>query len=465
MSSVYDVEHQFRINQLPEHVFLKITEELSVDDLLNLDTSRTLVDGTASRCRARELIELAFSNIKVFRMNNIKSTNYDYDHLAKTLLRCGKKLEQFSFMSTAGVRLTLDVLQGSATLMSKLAQQCPNICVFERCLWKYGQKFIVQYVDALEELNLVSKLEDIDLDEDWCLAESKAVVNKAPLLQVLSFSCDSNVVFTINEVITLLNRIIKIDVKNGIGDNEFKQQLLVLTKKCTKLETLSLGFSCDVIETVEDGSDLFGDVEYCREIVKRHAKLKYHLDIDMVGIRTVVSIFGTELVQKLDLFIVIINGVEPYMLEELKKFDKLKYMNIDTDDWTILEVVSDLKNFPELVDIKFNGRQLKNNDQLLIMFIENRGHLLSRLTTSLVKDHRQLVSTMVAYCSKLLKVRIVLDHTDETLTLKEVDVTRLKQLNCDRYIHLECMNKFYFEELISYKNNNCDKLLFSLIKA
>ena len=73
------------------------------------------------------VILLAFANLKVFKLNNIKSTNCDYDQLTKLLFRCGTELNQIKFMSSDGNYLTLNVIEHSPYFVRRLAEKCPTL--------------------------------------------------------------------------------------------------------------------------------------------------------------------------------------------------------------------------------------------------------------------------------------------------------------------------------------------------
>ena len=450
MSSIVSVREKFKMYKLADPVFLIITGQLSVGDILSLEASKILVNGTAGRRRARELIDLAFLDIKVFRFINIKSTLSDYKLLAETLLRCGKKLKQFEFMSSEGDRMTLHIIQRSPTLMRRLAKRCPNLTKFERRVCNAGSKYIIEYIKEIKKLGLVVKLTDLDLSggEPNAVQDSVSLIRVSPMLENLIIRNGCGLLEAIKKAIKPSNQIKKLYFEAQRREDYFVEQCLNLVNRCSELESVGFGL---IVGSLVNQKKIYKEITKCprfREI---------DLDISAEALDTAVSVFGTKLIKSLTLRCFRVSST---ILDQVTKLRNLQYLTLRTFD--ILQPFSDLNNFPKLVDIKIKGDDSTVDEHLLIQLLENRGRFVTTLTGPVIVEHRRFVSTLSANCTHLVRVGFSLVETrSKNSQLREQEVALLIGLNVKRYLRVACEGEDNYDKLLSYKkkiNSNYDRL-------
>ena len=109
---------------LPEHVFLKVTKYLSVQDLLNLEESFEKCDDKKS-----DLFDLSFKNLQIFKLYHVDY--WYYDDAIKNLLRCGSELNYFKIYAQHDYVIS-SIVKNCQDFMVRLANQCPNLFKFDR---------------------------------------------------------------------------------------------------------------------------------------------------------------------------------------------------------------------------------------------------------------------------------------------------------------------------------------------
>ena len=443
------------LSRLPEHVFIKVTKYLNVNKLLDLESSKILDDGSNS-------VELAFQNIDLFEFDIDATTQpIDSSQATNILYRCGPDLQRFKFVNSDGDdQPTISLITQTPNFMRSLAQHFPRLTGFSESVWKHGLYYVKEYVEYLKS---PSNLRELVLNDR--IKGSSMVVVRSPLLKSLNIKS----VVELEPYITALK-----------ADNQVKElivstkspldELMDLIVRCQQVKLLNIGLvKFDNGRNEEESNWIrIGNIRKLRMIEQCKQLREVRLRMEPTMISTSLAVFDVQLVLSIELYI---QCNDNRCLEELKKFENLKRINVEAYEWSqILTTLNDVTAFRNLSRIELTNRSgLDYIESEVIRLLKVRGKTITKMIGFYITDHHQLVSTLRQYCSKLDSIEVILSgNTTKNMSkmMTKSDVSSLNEFKCIDRILLYCDSSKVYNKYMSFKKElgvKNDKLEFQMI--
>lgn len=405
------------LSYLPEHVFLRICDFLSITDLNQLEESHTTIKPT--KFGETNMMQLAFE-----RLTELVIYGFDYsstlEDLTTNFVRYDNNLREIKIYNEKGDNVVSYLIDTELCWFEQLLQCLPKIEKFHYDFWSDHCDLIAEYVADLEGNSCIKK---IVINRQNCLnILNSNILQKSPLINVIDIdmncSCDNG------------ENSSEIDKYNNYDGHIMMQLFQLLQENQHNVKRLTVHCIISEIRFRNLIDVITGNIEQLIAIFQ--ATLRHiHFDFYTESVGELINIRIRELFPEFvknqgrismrgrmffinlfehiydEQFIIGFDIVCDFVYKiNCKQFSNLKWLTINTaNNDIILNLLNNRENlFPQLSTINLNWKEV--HEEVFYEIIMINGHLIASLEVSGEFNRRNMINSICDNCCELKHLKV-----------------------------------------------------------